>query len=177
MPRRNLIRTKLFPYHVTTRSNNKEWFYIPIDEVWRYCRELLKEGEKEFKVEIEGFVLMSNHYHMCLFTPEENLDKFMRFFNKGLSEKISRHAGRINRIFGAPYNWTLIRNEQYYYNVLRYIYQNPLRAGVVKRCEDYPYSDVLEKVKGKDLIGWFNELICDFDTQQTRKNLKKYEIN
>lgn len=176
MPRKNLIRTNLHPYHITTRSNNKEWFYIPIQDVWKFCEELIKEGEIEFNVKIEAFVLMNNHYHLCLYTPDENLDRFMRFFNKGLSEKISRQAGRINRIFGAPYKWTLIKNERYFYNVLRYIYQNPLRAGIMRRCEDYPYSDISKKIKDRALIDWFNQLACKYELERTRKNLKRYEF-
>jgi putative transposase len=121
MPRQQLVRTSEYPYHVTSRANNKEWFYIPLGDVWRYMEEHLESGKVEYKVELYAAVLMSNHYHLLLSTPNCNIDQFMRFFNQALGKSISKQAGRINRIFGAPYKWNLIRRESYYYNVLRYI--------------------------------------------------------
>src|SRR5690606_30269968 len=108
MPRKPLIRSSDCPYHVTSRSNNKEWLYIPIQDVWTYSQEFLAKGQKEFNVQVLAFVLMSNHYHLCIQTPNSNIDKFMRFFNQSLGKAISRQADRINRIFGASYKWTLI---------------------------------------------------------------------
>lgn len=43
-------------------------------------------------------------------------------------------------MFGTKYNWSLIKHHAYFKNVFRYIYQNPVRAKIVKRCEDYPFS-------------------------------------
>ena len=131
MPRKKLIRNSEHPYHITSRSNNKEWFFIPLEDVWRYSRETLLLGQKKFGVKVEAFVLMTNHYHMLISTPAANIDQFMQYFNKNLGKKISRHGGRINRIFGAPYKWSIIMSQSYYLNVLRYIYQNPMRAKLV----------------------------------------------
>lgn len=176
MPRRKLIRTSEFPYHITSRSNNREWFYVPIEDVWKYCLELLDAGAKKYGIETRAFVLMNNHYHLCLYTPKANIDAFMRFFNKSLGSRISRQAGRINRIFGASYKWTVITNEAYLSNVIRYVYQNPLRADLCERCEDYPFSDLLMRNPEAELLNWLNRHQCQYDTQKTRKNLKKYEI-
>ena len=176
MPRRSLIRSDHFPYHITSRSNNREWFYIPINDVWRYALELLDEGRKSFSIQVEAFVLMDNHYHLCIFTPQANIDQFMRFFNKGLGSKIAKQSGRINRTFGAPYKWTLITSERYFSNVLRYVYQNPLRAGLCNKCEEYPFSDLTLKSQEISFLDYINTLQCKFDVDKTRKNLRKYEI-
>lgn len=176
MPRKPLVRTSEFPYHITSRSNNRDWFCISIEDVWDYCRELLAQGEKEFGIKIEAFVLMSNHYHLCVYTPKANIDTFMRFFNQNLGRKIAKQSGRINRIFGAPYKWTVITSEAYFINVIRYVYQNPLRANLCQRCEDYPYSDLFRRKSDTDFLTWLNRPQCEFDTAKTRKNLKKFEI-
>lgn len=176
MPRKPLIRTAEFPYHVTTRSNNRDWFAIPLPEVWRFCQELLREGEKEHKIQVEAFVLMNNHYHLCLYTPEANIDEFMRFFNQSLGRKIAKQSGRINRVFGATYKWTLIRDQAYFYNVIRYVYQNPMRAQLCLRCEDYPFSDLKKQKLEKDLLNWINRPLNEFDRDRTKKRLRRYEI-
>jgi len=176
MPRKKLIRSDQFPYHVTSRSNNKEWFYIPIECVWSYCNTLLNEGKIKFNVQIDAFVLMRNHYHLCIRTPESNIDLFMRYFNKNLAQNIARHAKRINRIFGGPYKWSLITKEAYYLNVIRYIYQNPLRANIVDFCEQYPYSDLKEQKFSPEMFNWINKTISKREVSLTSKNLKKYQI-
>lgn len=175
MPRKKLIRSSEHPYHVTSRSNNKEWFYIDIDKVWYFSQKILEEGTQKFNVNIEAFVLMSNHYHMLLQTPEANIDQFMKYLNQNLGKSIAREAGRINRIFGAPYKWSLIQSNTYYQNVLRYIYQNPLRANIVTDCQDYPYSDLM--VKHPELLEWVNTPLNEYDQEKTRKNLRKKVIS
>ena len=174
MPRKKLIRSNSYPYHVTARSNNKEWFYIPIEDVWNYSNELLTTGKKKFNIHVEAFVLMNNHYHLCVKTPDANIDKFMQFFNQNLGKKISRQADRINRIFGAPYKWNLITTEYYYNNVIRYIYQNPIRAELVDRCEKYPFSDLHTKKPTHDFLNWINKRVVQDDDVAMRKKLKKY---
>ena len=177
MPRTKLIRSDLYPYHITSRSNNKDWFYIPIQDVWGYANELLTSGESQFGVQVRAFVLMNNHYHLCLHTPKANIDDFMYYFNKTLSRKISRQACRINRIFGAPYRWNLIKNDAYYHHVLRYIYQNPVRAGLVKNCEDYLYSDLKKQPISPTELEWINTPIHNKETENTRIKLRKFLIH
>lgn len=147
MPRQKLIRTNEYPYHVTIRCNNKEWFDLPLEVVWSICLRAFRRAVKIHHVKLQAFVLMSNHYHMMIWTPDSNLDKFMFEFNRYLSFEIRDATGRINRIFGDRYKWTLIDSESYYNSVLRYIYQNPLKARVVEKCEDYPFSTLHYLVK------------------------------
>ncbi|MCO4794717.1 MAG: transposase [Bacteriovoracaceae bacterium] len=176
MPRKKLIRTNEFPYHVTSRSNNKEWFYIPTEDVWKHTRAVIRLGRKKFNIKIDAFVLMNNHYHMCIWTHDSNLDEFMMYFNKNLGQRIARQANRINRIFGASYKWTLIESDIYYRNVLKYIYQNPIRAGLVKTCQEYPYSDFKSQKMEKALRKWIGLELPDTEIQITRKKLRRYVL-
>lgn len=156
MPRRNLIRTHLHPYHVTIRSNNREWFDLPLEEVWEICIDSLKLGHSKNPVQIQAFVLMANHYHLMLRTPNCDLDKFMFTLNSNISKLIRERTGRINRIFGDRYNRSVIQDIQYYNVCLRYVYQNPLVINLVQRCEDYPYSSLFYVYRGCDLgINWY----------------------
>ena len=142
MPRRKLIRQNEFPYHVTTRTNNKSWFNIPIFEVWDICKLALIRAQKAKPCILHCFVLMGNHYHMLITTPESNIDEFMFYFNKGLSDLINKHTGVINHKFSNRYSWCIVENESYLHNVYRYIYQNPVRANITKDCFSYPYSSL-----------------------------------
>jgi putative transposase len=140
MPRKQLIRSHILPYHVTSRSNNKKWFSLPLEQVWKICTDSLKEAHEKHNVEIISFVLMSNHYHMIVRTPEGNLDLFMYEFNKRVAQKLKVSSENINHILGGRYKWCLIQSQKYLGNCYRYVYQNPRRALITDRCENYPYS-------------------------------------
>lgn len=142
MPKKKLIRQNVYPYHVITRNNNRDWFNIPIYEVWDICKESLIYALEREKVEINCFVLMSNHYHLLLTTPHENIDRFMMHFNWRISFMISNRINVINHKFSNRYKWSIVSKQSYLFNVYRYIYQNPIRAGICDECKDYPYSSL-----------------------------------
>jgi hypothetical protein len=72
-----------------------------------------------------------------------NLSKYLNFENK-----------RINHIFGGRYYPTIIKHQKYLMNVIRYIYQNPLRAGIVNDVITYEYSSL------RTYLGISNPGIC-----------------
>jgi putative transposase len=176
MPRKLLIRTDSHPYHVCSRSNNKEKFYLELHELWPLCIEYLIEGQKKFEVIVDAFVLMPNHYHMLVYTPRANIDKFMHFFNHSLARAIINRTGHINRVFRGSYRWNLIKPENYYLNVIRYIYQNPIRAGLCERVDQYPYSDYIWQSKHHQYRDWFNQRLNQYDLCETKKKLKRKVI-
>ncbi len=152
MPRKSLIRTAEFPYHVVSRSNNKEWFYIPRQECWNVFTQQLSKVSKDYHARVISFVLMSNHFHMLLYTPEENLDAIMNYLLREVSRTIGRKSGRINHIFGAPYRWCLIDNEVYLAHAYKYVYRNPVEAGLSDLAEEYRYS-TLHYLIAKTFLG------------------------
>src|SRR4051812_4949790 len=99
MPRPILFRTDCFAYHVTVRSNNKEWFYIPIRQCWQILTETLAVTAARTGAEPYLLVLMSNHFHLLLSTPRKNLDYTMQYFLSIATRAIQARAGRINHVF------------------------------------------------------------------------------
>lgn len=142
MARKKLIRQNAFPYHVYIRSNNRDWFQLPLNRMWDLCIECFQYGLEHAHVRIHSFVLMKNHYHVLLTTPNCDLDKFMRAFNRKLSQRINKEAGVINHKFANGYKWTIVDSRSYLFNIYRYIYQNPVRAGLCRLCVDYPYTSL-----------------------------------
>jgi putative transposase len=191
MPRKPLIRSEHLPYHVTSRSHNKEAFALPIENVWSLALKSIAEAHAAHPVEVVSFVLMSNHYHLLLYTPKGNLDLFMYEFNKRLAQSIQRESKNINQVFGGRYKWNLIENKQYFSNCYRYVFQNPVRAGLVFRCEDYRYSTLAcsykninfpipihDKFGFKDefVLSWLNESLKEKDLLVLRKKLKRTQV-
>ena len=142
MGRKKIIRQNEFPYHVYIRTNNRSWFEIPMYQMWEVCYECLMYAMEKRPVELHAFVLMSNHYHMIVSTPESNLDQFMAFFNRRLSQRINQESKFKNHKFASGYKWSIIDSNQYFYTIYRYVYQNPVKAKLCSLCIDYPYSSL-----------------------------------
>ena len=140
MPRKKLVRTDEYPYHVTARVNNRERFALELYKCWMIFEAHLTKLVSEYECEIHLFVLMPNHFHLMISTPNENLDQAMHYLMRETSKKIGYRARRINHIYGGPYKWSLITDEQYYSLAYKYVCRNPVAANLCKKVQDYPYS-------------------------------------
>jgi REP element-mobilizing transposase RayT len=140
MPRKKRENSNIYPFHVSARCINKEWFRIPIEEVWLIFNNYLYLAKHAYNLDILNFVLMNNHFHMLLRTPESNLSQAMNYFMREVSKEITRTCGRINQTFGAPYHSSLIKTNHYYLHAYKYVYRNPVEAGLCANVEDYKYS-------------------------------------
>lgn len=190
MPRPNLIRSDIYPYHITSRCNNKDFFPLPMDEVWNIMLNRLQYTHQEFKLAIHAFVLMGNHFHLLCHTPKGNLDQAMHSFLRGTSVHITRRAGQENHLWGGRYKWSLIDSQTHYYQVYRYIFQNPIRAGIVNKVENYPYSTLSGEVPfplhsfvpmsfgGKEgEIIWLNEQYKNEEQHLIKLGLRKSQFD
>lgn len=193
MPRKKFIPSSDYPYFITARSRNREWYELPMADVWDIFSNYIFFIQKAYNLEIHSFILMSNHFHMLLKTPEANLDRAMNYFLREVSKEIGRKSERTNQIFGGPYHRSLLKSEIYYYNAYKYVYQNPVRAGLCQQVEDYPYSTIrnllgkqksIIPISGDNIIGenpftalkWLNQRLDDSTLDCIRRGLRKYEF-
>ena len=140
MPRKPIIRSNEHYYHLVARANNKDFFSLPLPVVWHLMTSELAKIQNQFDLKISAFVLMNNHFHLLMMTPNKDIDWVMFYFMKDTTKKMQKELGRINRIYGSRYRGCLIENQHYLLNVYKYIYLNPIRAGLVERAELYQFS-------------------------------------
>ena len=142
MPRTKRILQSEYPYHITLRAIQRHDFNVNIENLWSFSSDLLLFCSYAFRLEIHSFVLMNNHYHMLVRTPQANLNKFMNYFNRELSREITYKSGQINQKFGARYHATIVSDNRYYHTVYKYIYRNPVEANICERVQDYKFSSL-----------------------------------
>lgn len=190
MPRKTLIKSSEHFYHVYNRSNQKHWYAIPMEVVWKIAQDSLAFAYEKHPVDIAQFVLMTNHYHMLIKTPELNLSDFMYEFGKRFSLALRKESNLINRMFGGRYKASLIKNETHLLRIYQYIYQNPLRVGLSTRVEQYEFSSAFYKFHNidfiiplcsiyfseKDIFEICNESLDKDYVDKLRKGLKKTEF-
>ncbi len=140
--RTHLIRDPFWPYHVTTRSNNKEWFQIPTARVWEIVSRRLEQTTTRYDIWVHAFVLMSNHFHLMVSAPQCNLDRAIRFLKTEVSRDIGLESGRINHIFGGRYRWSWLADPTACAYVYKYVLRNPVRARMVSQVEEYAFGSL-----------------------------------
>jgi putative transposase len=83
---------------------------------------------------------MSNHYHLLIETLDGNLAKGMRQLNGVYTQYVNRTHGRVGHLFQGRYKGILVQKETYLLELARYIVLNPIRAGMVRKVEKWPWS-------------------------------------
>lgn len=141
MPRlpRNYIKTSFF--HVITQGINKSYIFEKAEDI-KYYIKIMYQLTKEQKIKIIGYCIMSNHAHMLIEAEEINeLSKYMQRLNTKYGKYYNKKYNRVGYVFRDRYRAQGIYTEKYLYNCLRYIYNNPVKAGICKNAKDYPYSN------------------------------------
>jgi putative transposase len=164
MPRAKLIRQSEFPYNISARCINREWFNIPMDEVWDIFCKVLDETIKRHNLVVHSFVLMSNHFHLIASTPNENVDICMHHFMYWTSRHLTKKGNRINQTYAGRHYKTILQHPSYYLNAYKYNYRNPVTAGICNLVEEYKYSTlqhVLNKVPLKFKLVQDTTFDCD----------------
>jgi putative transposase len=151
MARNQLIRSQTAPYHVVARVNNKEPFPCLLEDVWKIFLRELSITEDKFNIKIHSLVIMNNHFHLILSTPDADLGVAMKYFMQSVTKIINVKSGRSGRLFGSKYRWSLIDSLQYLDCAMKYVYRNPVKAGICSRVEEYPFS-TLNAAIGKTRI-------------------------
>jgi REP element-mobilizing transposase RayT len=109
-------------------------------DVWTIMEDYLHFIVHAYGVQIHAFMLMNNHIHLLISAPLNNLSEAMNYFMRETSRCISRSAGRVNQTYGGRYHRSLLKSHHYYLHAYKYLYRNPVEAGIVARPEAYRYS-------------------------------------
>ncbi len=126
--------------HVISRGNNRrKLFLYPKDFKIYYL--LLKKLKQEESIKIFHYCLMSNHVHLLLGVSEDsNLSNFMKRLNLKYFYRYKKRHGYAGHLWQDRFKSKLIEKDEYLIQCGKYIELNPVRAGIVKAPEDYPYS-------------------------------------
>ncbi|MFH1760861.1 MAG: transposase [bacterium] len=117
-------------YHVYNQGINRENILIDVEDneyfVW-----LLFEVSKKFPLHIFCFTTMLNHYHCLLQTLEPDISKVMWHVGYHLTRFINRKYRRIGPLCRNRFQGQLVLRHEYFRNVVSYIHNNPLEAGII----------------------------------------------
>jgi REP element-mobilizing transposase RayT len=139
MPRRLRIQYPGAIYHVMARGNGRQGI-VRDDEDRRRLRDDLARAVGRCSWRIYAFVLLSNHLHVVLKTPEPNLARGMQGFLSSYANAWARRHRFCGHVFQGRYRTELVEDETYLWTVTRYVHLNPVRAGLVEDPAAWAWS-------------------------------------
>ena len=127
------------PHHVTQRGNRRQdVFFDPADR--RRYLELLDRYSRSYGLSIWAYCLMTNHVHLVAVPADAHaLGRTMRDTHTTYAAYANRRLGEMGHLWQGRFFSTPL-DEQHLWRALRYVECNCLRAGLVPRAEDYPWS-------------------------------------
>ena len=149
MPRTARKRSESGYYHVLIRGIGKQNIFEDDEDRQRFI-DTLQKYKKELKFEIHAYCLMGNHVHLLIKDIENKLDLILKKIEGSYAYYFNWKYERVGHLFQDRFKSEVIEDDGYYLTVLRYIHQNPVKAGL-GRIEEYKWSSYSEYVSSSGM--------------------------
>ncbi len=126
-------------YHVIARGNERKAIFRDDLDRNHYLQRLVHYRGK-FNFRLLAYCLMDNHVHLAVETGKAPLSRIMAGLQSSYTQYFNRRHGRVGHLFQGRYKAFLVEKDRYALALLRYIHENPVKAGVVRRANQYAWS-------------------------------------
>ena len=150
MPRVARKQSNSGMYHVMVRGINRQDVFLDTEDVEHYLL-TLQELKKDQGFSLYAYCFMSNHVHLLIKEGSIPLSLLMRRLGSSYVFWYNRKYNRIGYLFQDRHKSEAVEDESYFLTVLRYIHQNPIKAGIAKTIDSYPWSSYPDYLSGKGL--------------------------
>ncbi len=151
MPRQARKKSESGIYHVMLRGINQQQIFEDTEDYDKFI-DVLKDCKAICEYEIYAYCLMGNHIHLLIKEGTESLEQMFKRICGRFVYWYNIKYRRVGHLFQDRFKSEPVDSEQYFFTVLRYIHQNPTKAGLCRRVEDYRYSSYTEYINVRKLI-------------------------
>ena len=127
-------------YHVLNRGNNRQVVFVENKDYLNYL-DILRRYKEKFNFKLFAYCLMSNHIHLLLKT---SADATISDIMKAITIAHTRHYHQkyktSGHIWQGRFKSPIVSDDEYLLTLMRYIEQNPVRAGMVEHPKEYSFS-------------------------------------
>lgn len=136
-------------YHVINRGNYRKAIFGSAGAAQAF-EEVMLETVSRSGWQLHGYVIMSNHYHLALTTPQPNLVEGMHWLQSTFSTRFNRMRGEQGHLFQGRYKAQVVEPGESLARVVNYIHLNPVRAHIIRpdQLVQFPWSS-LRRFLGK----------------------------
>ncbi len=151
MPRLPRQKSESGIYHIMLRGINQQAIFEDEEDNQKFI-ETLKSYKAVSGYKVFAYCLMSNHIHILLKVEKEELDLIMKRIAGSYVYWYNWKYHRVGHLFQDRFKSEPVEDDAYFLTVLRYIHQNPMKAGIVKGIDDYQYSSYNDYINNKSIV-------------------------
>lgn len=162
-------------YHVTSRGNARQKIVRgDADRAWFLA--VLGQVVARFGWRCHAYCLMNNHYHLLVETPRPTLSVGMRQLNGVYTQTFNRQHHRVGHLFQGRFKAILVEKDAHLLELCRYVVLNPVRAGLVQRAHQWPWSSYRAMVGRTDVPDYLTvDWVLGQFGQRVREARRAYE--
>jgi REP-associated tyrosine transposase len=139
-------------YHVTTRGVARQAISRDDDDR-RLFLALLAKATRRTNWDCHAFCLMPNHHHLIVETHQDLLSVGLRLLNGRYAQAFNERHERSGHLFGGRFAAFVIRDDDHLRAATAYVLQNPVRASLCRRADDWPWSGARSRLSSRRAAG------------------------
>jgi putative transposase len=139
MARQNRERSESGYYHIMLRGIEKKNIFSDEQDRKMFLK-ILDKQIIDSDIKMHGYCLMDNHIHLLLKGDLEQVSTFMKKITVSYVSYFNYKFRRSGHLFQGRYKSEVIEDDSYLLQLIRYIHQNPVKAHIVKKADDYKWS-------------------------------------
>ncbi|OGZ09740.1 MAG: hypothetical protein A3D65_05440 [Candidatus Lloydbacteria bacterium RIFCSPHIGHO2_02_FULL_50_13] len=150
MPRLARVDVGEEVYHVINRANGRMQIFDTADDYSLFER-LLREAKELTDMRILAYVLMPNHWHLVLYPKKDgDLGVFMHRLTNAHTRHVHTRTKTIGsgHLYQGRYKSFIVDSDNYLLALIKYVERNPVRAKLVRRCEDWQWGSAFRRING-----------------------------
>lgn len=149
MPRLPRQKSQTGIYHLIVRRANRCVLFHEDEDYYRYLRTLAQVVEESAGT-VLGYCLMTNHVHLLIQEDKISISNIMHRLGSSYAYYYNKKYGHCGHVFQNRFKSEAVEDDNYLKTVIRYIHQNPVKAGLSSRAETYPWSSYQVYYEGKE---------------------------
>lgn len=146
MPRQARKKSESGIYHIILRGINRQQIFEDEEDNFRFL-ETLSKYKQQCGYEIYAYCLMGNHIHILIKEGKENLTLILKRIAGSYVYWYNWKYRRSGHLFQDRFKSEPVEDDAYFLTVIRYIHQNPVKAGISKSVDGYKFSSYNEYIK------------------------------
>lgn len=152
MPRPLRIHAPGLLYHILSRGNQRQDVFLD-DQDFRAYLHRVEETHARLPFRLYAYALMSNHLHLLVEVGSTPISKIMQTLQQRYTQHFNKKHKKIGHVFHGRFKAIICQRDDYLLELVRYIHLNPVRAGIVKDPDDYPWTSHASYTASKS-PGW-----------------------
>ncbi|MFD1849541.1 REP-associated tyrosine transposase [Oceanobacillus bengalensis] len=139
MPRQARVKSRSGVYHVMLRGANKQEIFHDDEDCIRFL-DTIERYKIKSQMQVFAWCLMNNHVHLLLKEGNEDISITMKRIGVSFVSYYNQKYNTVGHLFQDRFRSENVESRRYLLTVVRYIHQNPVKAGIVNKVDAWRWS-------------------------------------